>query len=295
MKKELKRGLSIVGFLYCAIILGSHYIITKQLSGSIDVAMLTAYRFLVAAIPLYFYLLYLRKNPFKNIKPGIILGFFLWLIFILVSVGLKYATATNAGFISGMFFIFVPFISYFVFKARFRWVYLPVFLISSLGLYFLTGGLSQIELGGILILLSAIFTAVHIVLVGHYSRKGLDPVVLCFQQFAVVFLLSIMYALVAQKFILTIPIAQTPPLLFLGLFSTLSVFFIQMLSLKYSSTIAAAIILSLQPGFAAFFAYWLGGERFTGFQFFWGILLFISAIIFAFFNATKSKKKYDSI
>lgn len=285
MKREMLNRLSILGLFYCTVVLATHYIITKQLSASIDTGTLTAYRFLVAAIPLYFYILYLGKKPFEHMKPGIILGFFIWLVFILIGVGLRYTSATNTGFISGLFFIFVPIVSYFVFKTRIRWIYIPIFLISSTGLYFLTGGLSDIGIGSFLILFSAIFTAVHVVLVGYFSKQGLDAAVLCFQQFFVVFVLSLVYALFTHGFQLTIPdTEQIFPLLFLGLFPTLSVFFIQILSLKHSSEVTAAIILSLQPGFAAFFSFWLGGEKFSMFQLLGGVLLFVSTILFIFYK-----------
>jgi drug/metabolite transporter (DMT)-like permease len=168
-------------------------------------------------------------------------------------------------------------------------MYLPIFLISSAGLYFLTGGLSQFGLGSLLILLSAIFTAVHIVLVGYFSKRGLDPTVLCFQQFFIVFILSFLFTFLTRGVHLTIPtVNQIFPLIFLGLFPTLSVFFIQILSLKHASEITAAILLSLQPGFSAFFSYWLGGEKITEFQVLGGILLIISAVLFSFFNTSST-------
>lgn len=281
------KSLSVLGLLYCSIMLGTHYIVTKQISADVDVAMLTAYRFFIAAAPLYLCVLYTKKSPFQNIKPGVILGFFLWLVFILISIGLKHTTAINTGFISGIFFIFVPVVNYLFFKKRLKLAHLPVMVISVFGLYFLTGGLNGLGLGDILILFSAVFTSIHLVLVGYYSKQNLDPLVLCFQQFLTVSILSLVYALFTGKLNLFIPASQISPLLFLGLLPTLSVFFVQMISLKYASEITAAILLSLQPGFAAFFGYWIGGERFTKLQFVGGVLLFISAIAYTFMTQRK--------
>ncbi|MFA5889010.1 MAG: DMT family transporter [Candidatus Paceibacterota bacterium] len=301
MTKQTKSYLSIVGLLYCSVILGTHYIVTKQISSYVDASMLTAYRFLIAAIPLYIYILYIKKNPFQNIKPGVILGFFLWLVFILIVTGLKYTSAINTGFISGMFFVFVPLVNYLAFKKHLKLFLMPVIILSIIGLYLLTGGLSALGLGDILILFSAVFTAIHLVLVGHYSKEGLDPVVVCFQQFAVVALLSVVFAFLTNKFDIFVPVSQIGPLLFLGILPTLSVFFVQMVSLKYASEITGAVLLSLQPGFAAFFSYWLGGERFTTLQLLGGVLLFFSAIIYSFLTQGKKNieksdgQKIDSI
>ena len=293
MKKETKNYLSIIGLLYCSIVLGTHYIVTKQISSFVDASMLTAYRFLVAAIPLYIYILYIKKNPFQNMKPGVILGFFLWLVFILISLGLRYTSAINTGFISGIFFVFVPLVNYLLFKKHLKLFLLPVIILSVSGLYLLTGSLGNMGLGDVLILFSAIFTSIHLVLVGYYSKQGLDPIVVCFQQFMVVVLLSFIFALITGKFDMFVPLSQIGPLLFLGILPTLSVFFVQMVSLKYSSEITGAILLSLQPGFAAFFSYWLGGERFTSIQLIGGILLFVSAIIYSCF--LKQKKELEII
>ncbi len=287
MSTKTKSILSVLGLLYVAIMLGTHYVVTKQVSSFLDASMLTTYRFLIAAIPLYIYLIYIKKNPFQNLKPGVILGFFLWLVFILISLGLRHTSAINTGFISGMFFVFVPLINYLVFKKHLKLFLLPIIVLSVSGLYLLTGGMSNLGLGDILILFSAVFTSIHLVLVGYYSKQGLDPIVVCFQQFAMVAILSLIFALITGKFDMFIPISQVVPLLFLGILPTLSVFFVQMISLKYSSEIKAAILLSLQPGFAALFSYWLGGERFTSLQLIGGGLLFASAIIYTFLTQQK--------
>ncbi len=281
MDSKTKKYLSLAGLLYCAVMLGTHYVVTKQVSTSLDFAMLTAYRFLIAALPLYIYLVYKNKNPFQNLKPGIILGFFLWLVFILISVGLKYTSAINTGFISGVFFVFVPLVNYIIFKRRPKMYHLPIIFISMFGLYLLTSGLSQIGFGDILILLSALFTAVHLLLVGYYSKQDLDPVIICFQQFTVVFVLSLIFAILTNKFSINIDTNQIKSLLFLGLFPTLSVFFIQMVSLKRTTEIMAAVLLSLQPGFSAFFAYWLGEENLVSIQWIGGAILFSTAIIYS--------------
>lgn len=280
MTIEAKKYLSIFGLLYCTIMLGTHYIVTKQISSAVDVSMLTAYRFLIAVIPLYIYILYSGRNPFQKIRPGVILGFFLWLVFILISLGLKHTSAINTGFISGLFFIFVPLINYAFFKRKLQLFLLPVVFLSLSGLYLLTGGLGNLGLGDGLILLSAVFTAVHLVLVAHYSKQQIDPIVLCFQQFLVVAFLSMLFALLTGNFDLSVPTSQIGPLLFLSLLPTLSVFFVQMISLKYASPVTAAVLLSLQPCFAALFSYLLGGESFTHTQLIGGVLLFISAIVY---------------
>lgn len=270
--------LSVAGLFYCSLLLGTHYVITQQLAQSTDAIVLTGYRFLIAALPLFLYLLFIRKNPFTKMKPGLVLGFFLWLVFILIAKGVTYTSASNAGFISGAFIVFVPVLSYLFFRHIPKIYHYFVIALSLLGLYFLTGQLQRINAGDIMILFSALFTAIHLVSVSHYAKQNLNPVVLCFQQFTVVFTLSFIYALIAGTSA-SFPMSQIIPLLFLGLFATLSVFFVQIVSLKNTSEITAAIILALQPVFAAIFAILFNNESITLIQMFGGFLLLSATII----------------
>lgn len=276
-----------------AVMLCTHYVVTKQLGQSMDAVLLTAYRFFIAALPLYIYIIFTKRDPLKNLKPGIILGFFLWLVFVLIAKGVNYTTASNAGFISGIFFVFVPFAIYFVFKKTPKLSHIFVITLSLCGLYLLTGQLQAINIGDWMILLSAIATSIHLVFVGKYAKEQLDPIVLCFQQFTVVFLLSFIFTTIFSNHNLLISANQVQPLLFLGLFPTLSVFLIQMISLKYVSEITASLILSIQPALAAVFAVWFGRESLTTTQMFGGGLLILSAIIYQLFISDFPKKNLD--
>jgi len=73
----------------------------------------------------------------------------------------------------------------------------------------------------------------------------------------------------------------------LGLFATLSVFFVQMVSLRYVSVLVAAIILTFRPAFTAMFAILLDGENITMLQIFGGLLLLSATIIYHYFSAKR--------
>jgi drug/metabolite transporter (DMT)-like permease len=276
--QKTKTYLSVAGLFYATLLLGVHYVITRALVQTTDALTITGYRFLIAAVPLFLYLLYVRKNPFRNMKPGLILGFFLGLTFIFIAEGVSYTSASNAGFISGAFIMFVPIFSYWFFRTKPTIYLAPVVGLSLLGLYFSTGQLERLNAGDIFIVLSAVFTAVHLVLMSHYAKQDLDVTVLCFQQFLTVFVMSFVLALVMGKSIF-VPAVQTAPLLFLGVFATLSVFFVQMASLRYVSVVTGAIILTFRPAFTAAFAVFWGGESITLIQMFGGALLIAAVLV----------------
>lgn len=295
LSKQAKNYLSLIGLFYCSLALGTHYIVTKQVAQSVDTITLTAYRFLIAAIPLFVYLIIKRKNPFAQIKPGIILGFFLWLVFIAIAKGVQYTTATNAGFISGSFIIFVPIVIYIVFKTAPKWFHIMSALLAVLGIYFLTGQLQKINAGDILILFSALATAIHMILVSKFAKQNLDPITLCFQQFTVVFLLSLIFTTLVSHSTIAIPLNQIGSLLFLGLLPTLSVFLIQLIALKFITETMGALIFSTQPVFAAFFAFFLGGEKLGFIQIFGGALLVLAIVFNHILHSQQQKKQLIAV
>jgi drug/metabolite transporter (DMT)-like permease len=240
---------------------------------------------LIAAAPLFLYLLFVRKNPFANMKPGFVLGFFLGLISIFIAEGVRDASASNAGFISGTFIIFVPIFALWFFGKKPKLHYVFVLGLSLLGLYFLTGQLEKLNVGDFFILVAALFTAIHLVLMGHYAKQNLDAKVLCFQQFLTVSFLSFLFALGAHKNFF-VPAVQAVPLLFLGFFATLAVFFILMISLRSVSEVTAALILAIQPAFTVVFAVFWGGEGITSVQMLGGTLLVAAAVFNQLFPRT---------
>ncbi|NIA23317.1 MAG: EamA family transporter, partial [Proteobacteria bacterium] len=71
-------------------------------------------RFLIAIIAALFIFGIKKKNLTKgSILSGTFIGIFLFLGFILQTVSLKYTKVANTAFITGLFVIFIPFLSYF--------------------------------------------------------------------------------------------------------------------------------------------------------------------------------------
>ena len=98
-----------LGLVYCAAIWGSTFFIVKESLFNVNPVMLVAYRFLIAAIILALFLN--KKKLFENWKQGLILGTLIAILYLTQTLGLKYTTASNSGFITGLFIIFVPIFS----------------------------------------------------------------------------------------------------------------------------------------------------------------------------------------
>lgn len=254
--------LSDLGLFYAAAIWGSTFFIVKDSLNSIDPVALVAYRFIISSLVMAAVVLFRGKKLFTGFRYGFILGVLVWLLFIPQTIGLKYTTASNSGFITGLFVVFLPFFSFVFFRAAPSLIKLISVLIAAAGLWFLTGGLKDINPGDLLTLSAAVTYALHILFADKFIKKNIDPYVLCFQQFFVVGAFSFILAFFMKTPLQIINIDVFFIILFLALFPGVSAFIIQLVAQKHTSPIKVGLIFTMEPVFAAIFAWTLGGERF---------------------------------
>lgn len=274
-----KNFLATAGLLYVAVIWGSTFIVVKDSLQFVDPVILVAYRFLLAALMMAGFLIYRRRPLWANLKSGLVLGALLWLVYGPQTIGLKTTTAANSGFITGLFVAFVPLLSLLFFKQWPTGQRLLTILMAVAGLWLLTGGLVALNQGDMLTIIAAVGFAAYILAADRYLRAQLDPLVLSFQQFLVVGGLSL-----AIGGLFELPFSITSAggvglVIFLTLFPSLSGFVIQMLAQKYVAPVRVALILTLEPVFAAAFAWTLGGEPFIVTRAAGGLLIFGAMIL----------------
>ncbi len=274
-----RRLLAEFGLLYAAAIWGATFFIVKEVVASVDPVVLVGYRFLLAGLLLAIFLL-IRRAPFlEGWRDGIILGIILWLLYIPQTIGLQYTSAANSGFITGLFVVFVPLLAYFLMrKTPAYWEYFAIAL-SVVGLWFLTGGISGMNFGDLITLAAAFFYALHLLYCDKYMKLGRDPLVISCQQFLFVGALSLVTA-----FVLGLPFAVAKSsawwlIVFLTLFPTVSAFVVQLYAQKLTSPFRVSLIFTLEPVFAAIFAWTLGGEVFILRSALGGLLIFVAMVI----------------
>jgi drug/metabolite transporter (DMT)-like permease len=278
MSNKTKTILSDLGLLYAAAIWGSTFFVVKDSLAGIDPVLLVAARFSLAAALMGGYLLLKRQPLFYRYKAGFVLGAWLWLIYGPQTIGLKITTAANSAFITGLFVAFVPVLSLILKRRSSLWQWVAVG-VSLVGLWLLTGGLSQANLGDTITLISAFAYAAHILAADRYVKENLDPFILAFQQFLTVGLISF---LVALFFNLPFQIASWNTagiVLFLALFPTVSAFIIQFFAQKHTAPLKVSLIFALEPVFGAVFAWTLGGEEFILRNALGGLLIFAAILL----------------
>lgn len=253
--------LSDAGLIYCAVVWGATFYMVKDVLADIHPAVMVSYRFLLAAACVSPWIL-LKRNKSGLLRESFFLAVLLSALYISQTEGLRFTTASNSGFITGLFVLFVPlFLLIFFDKppTRGQWAAVAV---AVAGLWILTGGVRGFNRGDAMTLISAATYAGHLLATDKYVRADADAVLLAFHQFWMTGLLSGLFALFlgAPWGVGSGRAAVT--VAFLALVPTLSAFYIQMLAQKTTSPIKVSLLFSLEPVFAAIFAWTLGGEAF---------------------------------
>ncbi len=183
------------------------------------------------------------------ILNGLLAGCALFLGASLQQVGIVYTSAGNAGFITGLYVIIVPMIGIFFKQKTGKHIWVSSILAVS-GLYLISGnsGLT-INRGDLLVLLSAVFWAVHVQLINYFTKYQ-DSIKLAMIQFAVCSLLSLTGSFIWEDIYLSSIIPAGIPILYGGLMSVGIAYTLQVVAQKKTHPAHAAIILSLESVFA---------------------------------------------
>lgn len=273
------RLLAHLGLFYAAAIWGSTFFVVKAALADIDPVIMVAYRFLLAGLILLIYLLLTGKSILAGLGKGFWLAVILWALYIPQTIGLGITTASNSGFITGLFVAFVPVLLRIIFKRKPTFLEVIASVVSLIGLWILTGGMTNVNVGDMLTLLAAFAYALHLLYADKYMKTGIDPMVINCQQFLLIGLFSVITGLV---FDLPFGIGSTGTIkivIFLAIFPTLLAFVIQMISQKIISPLRVSLIFALEPVFAGIFAWTLGGEQFVLHGAIGGLFIFTALIL----------------
>lgn len=190
---------------------------------------------------------------------GLLAGTVLFSAASLQQVGLLYTTAAKAGFITGLYIILVPVIGLLLRHKTGANTWVGA-LIAMAGLYYLSVTDDfTIGYGDLLQVIGALFWAIHLLVLDHYSNR-VAPIRLAGVQFLVCGLLSLITAFVIEVPTLSGAVAGWQALLYAGLVSVGIGYTLQVVGQRGAHPAHAAIILSLETVFAAIGGVLLLGE-----------------------------------
>jgi drug/metabolite transporter (DMT)-like permease len=197
-------------------------------------------------------------------RDGLVLGAFMFAGFALQTAGLVYTTASRSAFITGMAVVLVPPAAVLALKSRLDlWQVLGV-LLAGAGLYFLSrpsaGGFNR---GDFYTALCAVCFAMVVVLVQKYTDRH-HPLGLIMVQIVATVALSGLLLAAAEVPRFSWSPTLGPDIIATGLLATAGSLVIQFHWQRRTTPVRAAIIYTLEPVFAAGFAYVLLGETMGG-------------------------------
>ena len=194
-------------------------------------------------------------------------------------VGLLYTTASNAGFITGLYMVFVPVmgIALGIKTGRMTWL---GGALAAVGLVLLGFNESyRLGYGDALQLLGAVVWAVHILVIDHFARR-VSGLLLAVGQFLVCGTLGLFVSLTLTDEVTTSVgiINAAPTLAYAGILTVGVAYTLQVIAQADANPSHAAIILSLEAVFGALGGYLILDEWLTPRQMF-GCALMLGGMI----------------
>jgi len=241
---------------------GISFVWMKDILDQQDVYSFLTTRFIVAAAAM----IALRPSVMKRftkelIVKGLVIGMALGSGYIFQTLGLERTTPAITGFITGLYVVFTPLLASIFLKERLTKAMWGYVFLAVLGLGILSVEGWSVGLGEIFVLISAVLFAIHIILLGSWS-KNFDAYALTVMQLIGCALLASIPASI-NGFVAP-PDAQVwGVIIFTALFATAIAFVIQTWSQARISTTKVAVILTMEVVFAALFSFMYGMEPFT--------------------------------
>lgn len=229
-----------------------------------------------------------EKTPKLLIKGGICCGCIVFITASLQQIGICYTTVGKAGFITALYIVIVPVLGLF-WGNHITWHMWSSIFIALFGMYLLCMNESfTLTLGDTLVLFCALSTAVHILLIDHFSPH-VDGIKLSCIQFFTCGLLSLISAFIFENPNWNSIIYASMPILYTGILSCGIAYTLQTLGQKYVTPIIACLILSLESVFSVLSGWLMLGEILSLKQIV-GCILMFSAILISQFSDLYNKK-----
>ncbi|HIW55503.1 MAG TPA: DMT family transporter [Firmicutes bacterium] len=263
MENGQKRGaLAKAALLVATLIWGSTFIIFKDAMNGLPPLFILAFRYLVATVILsavFFKKLRLINKTY--LWQGAVLGVFLAAAYIFQTYGLQGTTPGKNAFLTAVYCVLVPFVSWAFFGGRpdrFNFLAAATCL-AGIGFVSLDGDLSVMP-GDWLTLVGGVFFALHIAFVARFNSDK-DAVTLTLVQFFTAGVICGAGSLCFETLPSSVPPAAWTEIIYLAVCGTAVAMLLQNVGQKYVSSSSAAIILSLEALFGVLFSVIFGYEN----------------------------------
>ncbi len=229
----------------------------------------------------------------KNLIAGLVCGAMLTCATTVQQYGIARTTVGRSGFITALYIVMVPIIGLF-FGDRPKWNLWVAVCAALVGfaLICLVGNGFQLSIGDLLVLISAIFYALHIFTVGKIASK-VNGLLLSFMQFAVCAAVNLALAFIFEKPDFSAMLQAWWPIIYAGVFSGGIAYTFQIIGQKHVPSAVAVLIMSLESVIAAISGRVLKHESMAVYEVV-GCVLVFGAVVLAQLNFGKNKRRGEN-
>jgi drug/metabolite transporter (DMT)-like permease len=253
----------IAGLVLATAVWGSTFLVTKDSLDTLSAANLLFWRFGVAAVVL------LAVAPRRWLgltrvewRRGLLLGLFLGTGFLAQTEGLRHTSAAVSGFLTGLMVVFTPLVAAALFNeqiTRRGWLAVAV---ATAGLALISLNGFSLSPGAAITVLGALLFSLQIASLSRWATPqnsyGLTAV-----SVAVTATVCFVAALTGQGVAVPTRTDEWVTILYLALGATCLGLVLQAWSQSHLTATTAAVIMTLEPAFAAVIAVGFGGEQLT--------------------------------
>ncbi|GAA2148289.1 DMT family transporter [Nocardioides koreensis] len=241
---------------------GSTFFLIRDLLDRVPTLDFLAVRFAIASVAL----LVVAPRAVARLSPAarrgaVVLGLLYGVAQILQTAGLAHTAASVSGFITGMYVVLTPVFAAVLLRTRITAMTWGAVLLATAGLAVLTLNGLSVGYGEAITLVAAMLYALHIVGLGAWSTPhealGMSIVQL------VVITLVCLAATAPDGIVLPSTPQDWLSVVYMALFAGALALVGQTWAQAHLPPTRSAIIMSMEPVFAALFAVLLGGESFT--------------------------------
>ncbi len=269
-----------LALLTTSLVWGSAFVAQRMVGEEGSVYLFNGVRFAIGSAFLW---ALLRFRPLGGLP-----GFWRWasaagaLLFAgsaLQQAGLKYTTAGNAGFLTGLYTVLVPLLLFVFWRERPSWWTVVAVALAVGGAYLLSaGGAFRAQKGDALEIIGALFWAGHVVVLGKFASRY-PPFRFSVAQFLVAGALNMAAGAALEPFTALASGVFWKAALYTGIFSVAVGYTLQVWGQRRTPPSAAALILSLESVFAALGGWWILGERLAPIQIAGSALIFAAVVL----------------
>ena len=286
----MSKSMSLFSALFCTFIWGTTFIAQDTGMDKIGPLTFNATRFFVGFLSIMPIALLIEKKKISKeinnnkklfFKLLFWIGLFLFLGTYLQQAALLYTDVANAAFFTIFYVPMVPIILFFIYSKSVHWSIWPSVIFCLFGVYLLSDfSDATIRLGDGLVILCALFWALHIIFIGNFIKNFNLPLFFGALQALVVSFFSFIFAIFFETITIINILNESISIIYAGVLSGGIAFTLQIYAQKNISPAPAAIIFSLEGVFATIAA-WIILNQILGFVNIIGCVLILGGVLFS--------------